>query len=358
MKVVRYENCIPVKGHTRSTICDIQRHEVKLIPNDLFTILTEHNGKSIKDIKAHYDETDHDVIDEYLSFLLENEYVFLTEHPEWYPQLSMEWKHPSAITNAIADINRESSYNLKKFIIELNELGCVSLELRFFDLVNLTNLEELLTFMQSHNSHINGIECYLKYSKFHESSHLMNLMNRFPRLMKLIVHNAHENRVINSKAHDQSYLAYTTQVIDSASHCGVIHKDYFTVNLSSFTESMSHNSCLNRKISVDVNGNIKNCPSMSKSYGHIDSTSLKEVIEKSSIKTYWNMSKDTISVCKDCEFRHICTDCRAYVENVNDERSKPLKCGYDPYTGTWSTWSEHPLKQDAIEYYALSKEVL
>jgi hypothetical protein len=41
------------------------------------------------------------------------------------------------------------------------------------------------------------------------------------------------------------------------------------------------------------------------------------------------------------------------VENPRDPYSKPLKCGYNPYTAEWAEWSQHPLKQDAIAYYGL-----
>lgn len=32
---------------------------------------------------------------------------------------------------------------------------------------------------------------------------------------------------------------------------------------------------------------------------------------------------------------------------------KPLKCGYNPYTGEWSEWSTNPLKQKAITHYGM-----
>ncbi len=47
----------------------------------------------------------------------------------------------------------------------------------------------------------------------------------------------------------------------------------------------------------------------------------------------------------------MCTDCRAYVEDPNDNLSKPLKCGYDPYTGKWEEWSTNPLKKTAMKHY-------
>ena len=95
---------------------------------------------------------------------------------------------------------------------------------------------------------------------------------------------------------------------------------------------------------------------MPESFGNIKTTSLEKALEHSHFKKYWNLTKDSIETCKDCEFRNICTDCRAYTERnyMNKEGldiSKPLKCGYDPYTGKWEEWSKNPLKQKAIQYY-------
>lgn len=53
----------------------------------------------------------------------------------------------------------------------------------------------------------------------------------------------------------------------------------------------------------------------------------------------------------------ICTDCRAYVEDPEDILSKPLKCGYNPYTAEWSEWSSNPLKQKTINFYGLCEMV-
>lgn len=157
-------------------------------------------------------------------------------------------------------------------------------------------------------------------------------------------------------------LHFTNQIIRSKISCGFISSDYFTMNIPTFTESHHHNSCLNRKISIDVNGDIKNCPSMPESYGNIKDTTLEEAINKPGFKKYWNITKDDIEVCRDCEFRYICTDCRAYTERTkfSDEGldlSKPLKCGYNPYTNEWSEWSTNPLKEKAIEYYGM-KEII
>jgi radical SAM protein with 4Fe4S-binding SPASM domain len=71
-------------------------------------------------------------------------------------------------------------------------------------------------------------------------------------------------------------------------------------------------------------------------FGNINESSLTEVLDykEEEVHKYWNITKDQIEVCKDCEFRYICTDCRAFRESDNIY-SKPLKCNYNPYNGKW-----------------------
>jgi hypothetical protein len=74
---------------------------------------------------------------------------------------------------------------------------------------------------------------------------------------------------------------------------------------------------------------------MQKSYGNIKDTTLKEALEKPGFKDLWFIHKDQIDVCQDCEFRYICTDCRAFIKDSNNIYSQPAKCGYNPYIAKW-----------------------
>lgn len=47
---------------------------------------------------------------------------------------------------------------------------------------------------------------------------------------------------------------------------------------------------------------------------------------------YWTIKKDDIDICKDCEFRYICSDCRVQVEH---KYARPNTCIYNPYTNKW-----------------------
>ncbi len=114
--------------------------------------------------------------------------------------------------------------------------------------------------------------------------------------------------------------------------CGKILAGYFSICINTFTEAQCHNTCLNRKVSINKSGEICNCPSMPKTFGNIKNKSIKEVIENPDFTKFWGINKDKIEICKDCEYRYICTDCRAFIEDKGNIYSKPLKCKYDPYT--------------------------
>jgi len=117
--------------------------------------------------------------------------------------------------------------------------------------------------------------------------------------------------------------------------CGVIAINSFCINMPLFTESQHYNTCLNRKICIDENGEIKNCPAMSRSFGNIKDTTLEEALNKPGFKGLWGIRKDDIDVCKDCEFRYMCTDCRCFIRNPEDIYSQPAKCTYNPYQALW-----------------------
>src|SRR5436305_821181 len=97
--------CIPVRGALRSTICDLQRQKFKFIPNALYDILTEHNGKTVQELEEIYGVGSRPVLDEYFQFLEDHEFGFWTSEPEAFPPLDLAWGRPERAGNAIIDID-------------------------------------------------------------------------------------------------------------------------------------------------------------------------------------------------------------------------------------------------------------
>ncbi len=128
---------------------------------------------------------------------------------------------------------------------------------------------------------------------------------------------------------------FLKQLLISDKDCGCISPSYFSINLPHILGAKNSNTCLNKKISISTDGLIKNCPSMEHSYGMIDNTDMSTILKLKKFQQLWGLKKDSIEICKDCEFRYICSDCRAFTHN-NQINSKPLKCNYDPYNATWN----------------------
>lgn len=351
-KTALYSNCILVKGASRSVICDLQLQQMHYIPNSLYGLLENHLGKTVEDIKKAYNNKYDDIIDSYFQFLEEKDCVFFTEHPERFPKLNMDWDFPHKISNAIVDYHSKSSYDIINVLNQLDELKCKSIQIRFFSKIEEEKLTSILSYLKEKESIIASVEVYLEVSEWTNKDRLIDIISSYPRVNQCVVHSSTFEDIIDL---GNKYLIYTKQKVNSELHCGIISPKYFSINLKTFTESKNYNSCLNRKVSVDKEGLIKNCPSMTNDYGSIKNTTLKKVVESEKFRQIWSIKKDQISICKDCEFRYVCTDCRAYIEDSKDNFSKPIKCGYNPYTNKWEKWSESQLKKVAIENYGLTE---
>lgn len=356
---ILYANCIMVNGHSKCIICDLQRSSYVYIPNDLYNILTFHKGKTIEEIKKINEHKYDDIIDEYFNLLITNEFVFLTDTPELFLELSMNWNEPFQITNAIVDIGKTPSYNVEHVLEDLSKIKCKFIQFRIYKKIQLLELESILKILERIKSNSIGVEFCISYNESFTETSIENLFQNYRRLNAIVFFSSKKKQGVQViKNSVKRYILHLKANLVSEKTCGVISKGFFAINIKTFTESQKFNSCLNRKISVDVNGEIKNCPSMPKSFGNINITPLQEVLARKDFKKYWDITKDQIDICKDCEFRYICTDCRAYTErnhidNEGLDLSKPLKCGYNPYTNEWAEWSRNPLKQKSIEYYKM-----
>ena len=245
----------------------------------------------------------------------------------------------------------ENSVQIAKFI---NTNRIKQLQIRCYDLIDLNMFFKFLNNLSK--TTLKGIEIILPYDiKLENKLVNRNIIKSNDKITSLIYFGCNKNEQYK---YLNRIITYVEDKIKDKKNCGVISSNYFNSNLETFTLSNNHNSCLYKKISIDSEGNIRNCPSMPQSFGNIRDITLEEALNHTDFKKYWNLTKDNIEVCKDCEFRYICTDCRAYTEMIHEnshglDTSKPLKCGYNPYSGQWEEWSTNPLKEKAINFYGM-----
>jgi len=329
MKVFKlFANCIPVKGASVSIICDLQRGKYFYIPNELFTILNKYKTLDIQNIPN--DEMEISEIQAYIDYFLSEELGFYTSEPDRFPEIVQHFESPEIINNAIIDCDEFSDHNYENIFSQLEILGCKFVELRFYTSKQLQDISEIINLAKG--ARFRNIDIYLKYSEeLSPENVLSGLSYRYQIIGHITIHSAPVDR--NYIKEKDYCLNYVKQSVTGSDCCGNISLKYFRVNVPVYMESQQYNNCLNKKIAIDIKGEIRNCPSMTKSFGNISEKTIIEVAAQNSFQEVWTINKDKISVCKDCQFRYICSDCRAYLSGAYD---KPAKCGYDPYTNTWN----------------------
>lgn len=341
-----HANCIPVKGAAQSVICDLQRNILYPIPNSLHSLLQEFEEKSIQEVLEQYSE-DAAVISEYLDFLKENDLGFETPEPEKFPPLSTDYFSPEPLHNALIEMDAIELGTLSSAIKALISLNCRFVELwyyRTFDIEKVNLVARLIE-----NSTINSVKLYAPFLGTEELQSISQITSLDLRFDIPVVHSCPQS--LKAEEQYKGLIQCVSTKIRSSASCGCISKNNFAVNIEVFTESQAYNTCLNRKVSIKADGTIRNCPVMSNGFGNINVDSLATIIHSTAFQKYWKVNKDQIEVCQDCEFRYVCTDCRGLLTNPDNELSKPLKCGYDPYTAEWSNWKQNKEKLEVFSVY-------
>ena len=311
-----YPNVIPVKGYNRSLLVDLQKAKSHLVPNDLVDCLDQ----------------DTTLVEEYETFILENELgLFIDEEiGACLTPLPTDYFPASAINNAILELDENSSWSIPSVLNQLDELGAQFLEVRFLDFYSVVKNLRILQ-VYSNETTIESIQIMVPFHKGLKAFLDSTLKERFFRLSTILVYNAAAGFELDVNFYK---LVFTRQESVSHEHCGNISMDHFRQNTEAYVRNMNYNSCLAHKVSVDRNGLIRNCPSMNTAFGHVDDTSFAEVVLEHEFQKKWKWTKDKISICSFCEFRTICTDCRAFTID-NTENGKPSKCGYNPFISLW-----------------------
>lgn len=347
-----FANCKLVKGATRAIIFDLQRGKMYPIPLSLYSIL-KMQGKStwnkmIETLKIEDKET----IEEYFQFLVDEDLIFFNDNPDLFPNISDEWDEPYELTNCILDFNSIDEQKIDMITKAIGTVRIKALQIRIYKSTSNEKLNFLLNRIMPRG--LESIELIMRFSNDINEKELIDICSNNPYIFTITVFDSPSQKYLNNGFNHFGQIFFVTEKINSEKCCGKISPNFFTVNLKTFMEAQKYNSCLNRKISVDTDGNIKNCPSMKESFGHIGHSTFEEILSDTMFSKYWNIHKDLIKTCEQCEFRYVCTDCRAYIDDPDELLSKPLKCGYDPHSGRWSNWVLDTDKIKVMAHYSLS----
>jgi len=323
-----YGNCIIIHGFSNSLLYDLDRGNYYIIPAYTAKIVESRIlGSSSAFLENHNSGVDV-IILEWLNKFSELGLGIIIDDPKSFrfPKISLAWDAPCSISNSIIFYDVISFNNIHDALCKIN---CQDIQIHFFEKRptqnELMNISDILL-----KSSIKTCEIVSVFSKDLNFEFLERSVYKNKRFRRFFFSSALRN---------EYYQCCTAVVLNSTqkvfNSCGFIQHDYFTVNIPLFTESQHHNTCLNRKLCIDKDGYIKNCPYMEQHYGHISNTKIEDVVALPEFQKWWHIKKDDIDVCKDCEFRHMCTDCRAFIKDPENIYSQPAKCTYNPYICKW-----------------------
>jgi len=333
-----FADCIPVRGYQRSIIYDIRRCEFKFIPNDLYDILLKNSLLELSKIQKDYNINAQNIIKDYIDFLITNEFIFSCKKAtaKYFKNIDVNYESPYLINNVIMELDSNSYYDLPQFFEDIEHVGCVDLQIKIFDAQTVNRINNILSYTL--NKRIKSIELIIPYTEsFVVQENIFSLLKDHLRITSIVIYNTpkeHINYLEKQFLNRFSKIVFCTDMINNSQHCGFVSSVYFTVNLPFFMESKLFNNCLNKKLAIDTQGNIKNCTALNKIYGNLKDGNLIQIISSPEFQRLWKIKKDEISVCKDCEFRYMCSDCRAFTEN-DDLYGKPKHCHYNPYDMKW-----------------------
>lgn len=326
---ILFANCIAVKGAKRGIICDLQRGYYVFVPNTLADLLIDSSKLSIKLLLEKYKSFTDQELNFHFDTLIKYDLGHFCCNPFNFPKINKNHLTPCRVHDCIIELSDANLKNIVFIFKSLTNLNCQILELRSYEQFPLDKIEIILDLLKA--TTIKNVELYIQHSPSNSDKKYLALLSKYPIISNATIHSC---KVEPPKKSNNFNLFFTTQKINDSSCCGNISKEDFKINLSFYLEGLKNNTCLNKKLSITKEGLIKNCPSLSKSYGNVNNTSLEKVVNKKSFKYLWEINKDQINVCKDCEFRYICSDCRAFLNHDND---KPKKCNYNPYTMSYVT---------------------
>ncbi len=329
--IKRSEDCILVKGYKKSIVYDLRRED--------YTILSQSQSKWFEEIDKKPIEAVNQLIsknkvyEDFVKDLFEQEFIFncTKEELDYFPPLQKKWFHPSEINNILLFRSKKSNDGIFKVLDELEQLGLQHVQIFLEDQLDFDQVKKLI--IRFSEIAIKSIEIF---STEDISEDFINNADNFieTQLITLTITNSKKFGLVKKSRKHPFNILFLKNPFKELFEKKAPDPNYFTVDIRLYMESQFHNTFFNKKLIIDsedtildhVNGN---------SFGKLKKGVLMNLLQSPEFKKLWNVKKDDISVCKDCEYRHMCVDSRKPI-HVKGEWKFDTMCNYDPYSGKWN----------------------
>lgn len=309
--------CIPVKGHERGAIYDLQREEIELVPNTMIDFLEYIKNRKVSSVLEEFESDP--MAKKYLDFLEKNEFVFYSNTVS-FPELSTKSINEDTSTIQFMTImwSEFIEDNVESIVQNINELGVKRLHIH----MNSQNcMGEIHQFLHLLNySRVTNISFSIPYQKVDKKLYNNN------RLKTLYLFNSPKEKVETNNEVTNIFMTGN----DGKMFLPKFNINTLDVNPTAYNIARNYNLSIYKTVFVDEYGKIKFNVSDQMSYGNItDATEEIKTKAFGELSNLWNIKKDDIAPCNICEFRFCCT-----VTHIpfKKDGSYTVNCNYNPYS--------------------------
>lgn len=325
---LKVTTCKFVKGFSRGIVYDLNREKFNYIPLELVDFIKFINGKTHLEVLS-YSKLSKEIINEYLQFIVDNEYAFLIPEPLFssFPTLNSNFDLPGSLDTVVLLLDNFVNFDLGYYLDKFTSNGCRSVILCVLTSFSNEQWEEVIETINFSN--IRDVQIVCDYID-DKNNVILESIAYLPFVpSSFVIYNAPYQKVIKvNSIHDEKELSigyYTCQ--DLSFKFLNVDIDYFHVNVSNFTESRKYNLFFNRKLFIDNNGKMFHDYNFEHEVtSKIDDLSIFE-------NTFAKQNKDTDIICSKCEYRYMCIDPR--VPLLEGSMSLGSKCNFNPFICKW-----------------------
>lgn len=292
----------------------------------MYKLFVDYKGKSVKELRKIFTS---EFVDTCIDFFVENEYAFLTSQPSNFVPVEMNGDSPSVFSSAIIASDKHSKHNYELIFDKLEAVQCKDILFRCHDHISSIDFEEVMELIQGRR--FNSIQWQFPFHENLTERRLIDWCTKYPRINAIVRYNSPTDKMVQQGSMSNVYSIKSNMTQGKVAK---VKPEMFRLNQELFIEAQSFNTFYNKKLVVNERGMIKNGLNTAKEFGRFEESDLFALANNVEFQKLWDINKDKILVCKDCEFRYCCVD-ETIPLKVEKGYELETPCAYDPYSQKW-----------------------